>query len=210
VQRSRPAHLVNASYDSQGRLYELTYPTSTSGYRFKARYAYDSAGALHRLLNGLAPAQILWEREASDALGRAQRVRLGNGLWEERYHDRASGHLAWAVVGTSAGGAQRMDLAYSWDKVGNLTSRSDLAQSKTETFSYDALHRLKTAHLNGTGYGYDANGRMTSRGGAAIIWYSYDLPQRINYGSGASATMALSASFIPSQIISRPLLLWYN
>ena len=220
------AHQVNASYDSQGRLYELTYPTSTSGYRFRARYVYDSAGALHRLLNGLAPAQILWEREASDALGRAQRVRLGNGLWEERYHDRASGHLAWAVVGTTAGGAQRMDLAYSWDKVGNLTSRSDLQQAKTEVFTYDPLHRLETATLNGTqtlsvnysaagritsksdvgsytygnankpyavtaaggvSYGYDANGRMTSRGGAAITWTSYDLPKRINYGSGGSA-----------------------
>ncbi len=28
---------------------------------------------------------------------------------------------------------------------------------------------------------------MTSRGGAAITWTSYDLPKRINYGSGGSA-----------------------
>ncbi|TVQ49268.1 MAG: hypothetical protein EA371_03075 [Gammaproteobacteria bacterium] len=39
----------------------------------------------------------------------------------------------------------------------------------------------------GTSYAYDANGRMTSRGGAAITWYSYDLPRRINYGSGSGA-----------------------
>lgn len=28
---------------------------------------------------------------------------------------------------------------------------------------------------------------MTSRGGAAITWTSYGLPQRIDYGSGGSA-----------------------
>lgn len=220
------SHLTNASYDSQGRLAELTYPTSTSGYRFKVQYQYDSSGHLSRAVNGLATTQTLWQRVEVDALGRDVVAQFGNGLFEERVADQASGHLKSAKVGTTSGGTNRMNLSYQWDKVGNLTSRSDLAQSKTETFSYDALHRLKTAHLNGTStlsvnysaggritsksdvgsytygnvnkpyavtaaggasYGYDANGRMTSRGGAAITWYSYDLPKKIDYGTGGSA-----------------------
>jgi len=39
-------------------------------------------------------------------------------------------------------------------------------------------------------YGYDANGNMTSRGGATIGWSSYNLPTAINAPGGYSAQFA--------------------
>ena len=41
-------------------------------------------------------------------------------------------------------------------------------------------------NAGGKTYCYDANGRMTSRGGSGISWYSYDLPKVINNGTQSS------------------------
>jgi hypothetical protein len=40
------------------------------------------------------------------------------------------------------GGSSTQSLACGWDGVGNLASRQDLNQSRTESFGYDAVYRV--------------------------------------------------------------------
>ncbi|MBK8306161.1 MAG: hypothetical protein IPL00_03290 [Gammaproteobacteria bacterium] len=73
------------------------------------------------------------------------------------------------------------DLTLVWDMVGNLTSRRDqgAARDTTETYTYDALNRLRTVSLNGTqsdSVTYDAFGNFKTKTG--IGTYSYLAPSR--------------------------------
>jgi RHS repeat-associated protein len=210
-------YYFNMSYDSFGRLNVLTYPTSTSGYRFKADYDYDAYGQLSAVKDG-NETYTYYTLDETDALGRERVVSLGNGRTETRDYDEAAGYLK--TIATD-GGVQALEFTY--DEVGNVLTRFDDLIDETETFTYDNLNRLKTAYVtgestitmnysaagritsktgvgsytygagsagpfavtsaNGASYGYDANGRMTSRGGSTITWYSYDQPKKINSGT---------------------------
>jgi YD repeat-containing protein len=211
------------SYDGQARLDVLTYPTSTSGYRFKVDYDYDAYGHLTLAKDGHTAA-VYYRLDAADALGRELNVWLGNGLNEYRDYDRAAGHLLSIQTDPGLGSAIQ-NLSFTYDEVGNVLSRTNGNIGKTETFTYDNLNRLDTSQVAGlalvdmsysatgsitskTGIGsytytggacgggplavksaggktfcYDAAGRMTSRGGNAITWFSYDLPKKINQGT---------------------------
>jgi RHS repeat-associated protein len=65
-----------------------------------------------------------------------------------------------------SGGAQRLDLKYTWDSMGNLTKREDVTRSTTENFTYDWLDRLTSADAGVSvyqqGYGYDGFDRPTT------------------------------------------------
>ena len=61
------------------------------------------------------------------------------------------------------------------DGAGNLKSRSDLLQNLTETFSYDALDRLRTAQVTGQAaiaYDYDVLGNVTNKGDHGVYTYA--------------------------------------
>jgi RHS repeat-associated protein len=76
------------------------------------------------------------------------------------------------VSGTSA-----VTVAYS--AAGRIDSKSDVG-----SYAYgDVNHPQAVTSAGGVAYAYNANGRMTSRGGSAISWFSYDLPKRIDSGS---------------------------
>ncbi len=80
-------------------------------------------------------------------------------------------------------GAQSTTLAY--DAIGNLQSKTGVG-----SYTYHPTRRHAVTSAGGVSYGYDANGNMTSRGGATIGWSSYNLPTTINAPGGYSAQFA--------------------
>ncbi|HNP34891.1 MAG TPA: FG-GAP-like repeat-containing protein [Woeseiaceae bacterium] len=164
----------HASGDGKGQLKRITYPTSTSGVRFKADYDYDSWGYTEKVKNGDSPGTVYYQLNETDALGRERLASFGNGMDEDRAYDRANGFLKTIRTGPNLT-ATIQDLSFGWDMLGNLTSRLDNNQGKTEALTYDGLSRLKTAKLNGVQsvtLNYLANGNISYKSDVGTYSYS--------------------------------------
>ncbi len=173
------------SYDGQGRLNRLTYPTSTSGYRFKADYIFDNWGHLEEVRDG-NNSSLYYRIDAADALGRPLNAALGNGLNEYYNYDRAAGYLK--TIETDPGlGSSVQDLSFTYDQVGNVLTRTDHQISRTETFTYDALNRLTQSVVGGQSavtVSYSATGRITNKSDVG----------NYTYGSGGAPPQAVTSA----------------
>jgi hypothetical protein len=132
----------------------MVYPATVDGSRLYLAFRYD-AGYIAAIDQDIAFGGgwfvRLYDLRNHDALGRERHVRLGSYMQvdERRDFDRASSRLKAIRTGHDLG-TQKQNYAYSWDKVGNLLQRQDVARGLTEEFSYDEQNRLLTARLNGT------------------------------------------------------------
>lgn len=101
--------------------------------------------------------------QAQDAWGRATQAQLGNGLRVGAVSDAATGQLASQCVGTAPGQCGTLSLSYAYDGWGNLVQQTQGTPLATESFGYDALHRLTSSQRNGAAavtLGYHANGNL--------------------------------------------------
>jgi hypothetical protein len=81
------------------------------------------------------------------------------------------------LTSAQVSGYSAVTVAYS--AAGRIDSKSDVG-----SYAYgDVNHPQAVTSAGGVAYAYNANGRMTSRGGSAISWFSYDLPKKIDSGS---------------------------
>lgn len=132
---------VSYSYDLQGRIKEITYPSGSV-----VTYSYDIAGNIQAL--DLTQNEIT-QSIISDATytfsGLLTSLNFSNGLSLNNSYDLA-GRLASTVNGP-------LDLQHSFDGAANLLSQS------ANHYEYDALNRLKTASINlgEQAYNYDKN-----------------------------------------------------
>lgn len=167
-------YFVNRTYDQFGRLNDLVYPASKSGNpagwlnRFRVRHLYNEQGYLTGIQDYELgqPGPVLWAADEMDALGHVTQETLSNGLTFKGTYDQATGLVSrlWDT-GTSV-----QDMSFTWDDVGNLTSRSDALRSLSETFDYDGLYRLEK--INGVVEAeYDDIGNLTRKG--AYTNYTY-------------------------------------
>ena len=151
---AQPA-VVTQSYDAvTGRLKEQTWP---SGY--KAIYEYTTAstewtaGHLLRVRgvdNGTQNAS--WQALDKDPQGRLTAYLNGNNIVTQRDIEAVTGkvHGIQATLNGQATG-NVLNHAYTYDKLGNLLTRSDANTGVAESFSYDALNRLSmTSKLGGS------------------------------------------------------------
>jgi RHS repeat-associated protein len=179
------------AYNNQGMLDTLTYPTSTSSYRLKLKYEYQS-GRLLRVKDFNTPGTVFWQINSADPWGHAIDETLGNGVQTLRGFDMVTGMLDFIQSGASG---SLQNLNYTWDAVGNLSQRQDVRQSLTESFTYDNLHRLTAATgPDPLSIGYDPRGNIVSRTGNVsasvthtISWYSYNLPNTISASGSQSS-----------------------
>lgn len=171
--------LISSSYSAvTGLLDTTTYPASTTavpGSRFKVQYEY-AYGMLKRTRDFNAPGTVYWEQVASNAAGQAIDELYGNGLHTYSTYDAITGLLSYRTAGASS---QVQDLAYQWDKAGNLARRNDSTLNLTEDFYYDDLNRLDYVRFNGVAtpsldVNYDATGNITSKSGVGS--YAYPAP----------------------------------
>jgi RHS repeat-associated protein len=143
--------------DALGRLVSQALPDGTLRV-----YEYDGLGSLARMLvstaDGVLDRAVVADRMATDAHGRRSAMRLGNQVEVAYGYDRQSFRLA-GLTATRAGGGRLMDVGYTYDPVGNLTSTLDLAQepgaatplligltaSTVSDYTYDPRYRLRTA-----------------------------------------------------------------
>lgn len=183
------SHSYAYAYNNLGVLHTLTWPTSTSGVRFKVKYAYNAGHMVAvRQFTGDVDGTLYWQELAGDAGGHAVDESLGNGLRVISGFNPITGHIEYRQSGTGGATANVQNLVYEWDDAGNLSRREDLLQGQQELFQYDALNRLDTSTLNGVtnfDVSLDLLGNITSLSGVGN--YTYHATKK-NAVTGAGAT----------------------
>lgn len=156
---------IDYSYNSQGLLDVLTFPTSTSSTRLKLKYGYQY-GALKSVTDwtiGSAGA-VYWTANTKNGRGQTTQETLGNGVVTTRGFDAVTGWLG--SIQSVHGSTSLQNLSYAFDKVGNVTQRQENYLGLTENFYYDDLYRLTSSQVNSNTpvtYDYGANGNIESR-----------------------------------------------
>jgi RHS repeat-associated protein len=161
------SYSIDVAYDSStGQPDSLTYPISTSGYRFKTKFEYGY-GILKKISNFNSPYTVFWELNAHDERGQPIDEQLGNGARIISGFDSLTGLMLYRQTGTSAPYTNRQNLSFEWDLNGNLKKRIDGNQANlTEEFFYDALNRFDYSTLNGfqnLDLALDAIGNITAK-----------------------------------------------
>jgi RHS repeat-associated protein len=182
---SDATYAFDYTYNNQGTLDTLTYPTSTSTYRLKLQYEYQS-GQLLRVKDFNAPTTVFWQANGKDAWGHVIDETLGNGVKTVRGFDLAIGVLDSIQSGVGGGtGLQNLD--FTWDPMGNLTQRRNIGLSLTEGFGYDNLHRLtSTTGTDPATIAYNAMGNITSKTGVGTYTYHATKKHQVTATSGGA------------------------
>jgi RHS repeat-associated protein len=196
------------TYDARGRVTEESKTINGAGtfvtaYDYNAldqveNMTYPDGEVVHHdynsraLLAGLSGSDSYVEEITYDAPGRVDLLELGN----ERQTDyvyynwdtlNGLGRLQRIKTGTSASPTSLQDLRYVYDAVGNVVTIEDwkAGSPQTQSFTYDALDRLKTAVASGgsgaysqKNYVYDEIGNITVKDGASY-YYAANQPHAV-------------------------------
>lgn len=163
------AYDLTYGYDGYGRPATLQYPAVTGqATPFAIRYAYQN-GILASVVDAATAAPI-WTAQAVDAAGHLINEQLGNTLTTLHSYEAATGLL----TETSTPGINYYPhlASYTYSPSGDMLTRTSRiygvpypVTDKTETFSYDKAHQLRSAQVAGGPlytYTYDALGNTTS------------------------------------------------
>ena len=155
------AYTNSATYDANGRINTVTYPTG-----LVVQYVYTSLGYLKEVRNNQTNA-LLWRADMQNAMGQLLQQTYGNNVVTQQVFEATTGRLKNIYAGAGNG---VQNFSYAYDYLGNLVSRTDGNQNLTETFLYDSLNRLTNAVVNSsaaglssTNYTYDSLGNITNR-----------------------------------------------
>lgn len=146
-------------YDSiTGMLDTLTYPTSTSSYRFALKYTTQN-GMLKNISNANDSSQVYWALNEApggiNAFGKITDDMLGGGIVRKRIYDAVTGGLEQLTAGTAGNQASLQNASVEYDQMGNVQQRQSglaaLPNSLIEDFEYgtlnDKLDRLTHVEL---------------------------------------------------------------
>jgi RHS repeat-associated protein len=192
------------SYDARGRMKAAT--RTVDGANYTTQYAYDPADRVIRITYpdneqvttvygsqgqpaSLSSTQVgvLADSASYDEANRLRSLRYpaGGGLVRRQvyypWHQlNGRGRLQNLLVGTSATVADRLNLTYAYDAVGNVQSITD--NGVLSSFGYDGLYQLTSAY--GQSFSYDTASRITNFNG---LIYTPDAqhPHAVNLVNGA-------------------------
>jgi RHS repeat-associated protein len=181
---------VSMDYDDAGRLSRITRPGSYIDYQYNARNWVTAV--LNRTTGGstLYDARYyyndgsLWDHVGNPLLRTED---FGSGLWTTTLgYDNVYRQTQETLVGPNS--TTVSDLGYGYDAVGNRTTRTK--DGVPVTYTYDNNDKLTSAN-DGSSFGYDGAGNMTSVSGPLGSWtLSYDDESRlsaVSYPDGADS-----------------------
>jgi RHS repeat-associated protein len=159
---------------------------TSGGVEQKVEFSYNRQGQVEKLFRS-GNTTPMWTNRAQDALGRTTDELLDNTLETVHSFNTYTGRLETIRAGqdnAAAGStATHQNDTYTYDPVGNLLTRAHLNTTSgarhSETFTYDALNRLKTAQVTGQpmrNFDYDALGNLTSKTGVGSFSYEQPAP----------------------------------
>lgn len=161
-------YTASTTYDSNGKVGTRSYPAGLT-----IRHIYNSLGYLTEVRDNSTNA-LYWRADARDAEGHLTQQTYGNNVITQQVFDATNGLLKNRYAGP---GNSIQNQSFAFDKVGNLTSRSDANYNLSETFLYDGLNRLTSSTVNANigmstqSYGYDFLGNVSSRSDVGSYTY---------------------------------------
>jgi RHS repeat-associated protein len=167
-------YTFTATYDINGHLSIVNYPSGSS-----VQYSYNSRGYANQLADAYS-GNPLWTLNSLDAEQHITQETAGNGVVTGQGFSVTTGRLLTieaALNGNSSNEVQ--NLSFTYDPLGNLTSRTDVNENFSESFVYDQLNRLTQASINHNIYltktlTYDAVGDILTK--SDVGTYSYPTP----------------------------------
>jgi RHS repeat-associated protein len=169
---AEPAKQFSYTYNTaNNKLASESYPSGLT-----VNYAYDALGYLTNVYNPTNNYQY-WQANAYNAEGQLTVARLGNGLTTRKTFDLNTGYLKQIQTGTGTTGAavyDRQNLQFTFNDIGNLTERKDVAKALSETFRYDGLNRLTAAQVGAKApltIRYDVLGNITYKSDVGKYFY---------------------------------------
>jgi RHS repeat-associated protein len=166
--RDGSLYTIAAAYDANSRVSAVTYPSG-----FAVNYLYTNLGYSRQLADAVTGVAY-WTANARDAEQHLTLQTAGNGIVTTQGYDAPTGRLTSIAAGTSNAVA---NFAYTYDVLGDLTSRADANTSLSETFAYDALDRLISSTVNFTPtplvktFTYDPIGNLLSKSDVGTYAY---------------------------------------
>ncbi|MBI3886999.1 MAG: VCBS repeat-containing protein [Opitutae bacterium] len=212
-------YTFSTTYDSVGRPLRTVYPVGVTGTSLSTRNVYNAYGYLKEIRNYLATDDgrpngqlqglVYWQADHFSITGRIDGEIYGNGLANDRVYSDATGRLSRATIdrGTTVGAPFFVqDLAYTYDAVGNVLTRTSSVTgfNRTEAFTYDGLDRLTSHALNAAApvtTAFDAAGNITTK--SDVGGYTYGVgagPHAVttagpnNYSYDANGNMLAGAN----------------
>lgn len=177
---------VSRTHDAWGRPDILHYPEN-----FSVKHHYLANGHLDKVTNLNQPSKVYWQATAANEEGTISNYTLGNGLLVTRTFK-----VGRLVSQGDANGITR-DRNYQYDSIDNLIKREVEAPASVvgggwmqESFTYDNLNRLQSAHLvaglldTTENYSYDELGNITSKQNISSYNYHADIKKRLTSVSG--------------------------
>lgn len=176
-------HVFDYTYNALGEVDTVTYPETTSGSRLslKKHYAFGEVVALSDNSTGAS----LWRLGSNHETGLPIDSYLGaSRLRVNRSYKPATLELE-TLVSTLPGGALGgvQNLHYAWDSISSsLKHRQDYNKSLLESFTYDALERLRTVKLNAVPtleMTYAPSGNIATRNGVSLSYADPSHPHAV-------------------------------
>jgi len=177
-------YVNKTGYDIWSRPIHQTYQRGAVKKVFDTRYnASGYVSSLER--NGT----VLWLVNKQDAAGKNTSVAFLNGLTQTSVFFKQTERLDNATL--SSGASEKLKEAYLYDKLGNVTSRSQYWSGAgfTETFDYDDLNRIRYSQVSGQAkqeFNYSLAGNLDRPGTSSASTYTY---QNAGVATGAPGTM---------------------
>ena len=170
------------TYDGYGRPYQRfdAARTTQTWNDNVTEVKYNDYGYAHKWVDGVyangQPKATYREITGQDARGNVTAETLGaRAVRTTRTVDAKTGRLT-GLASKNIMEGELQDLSYTWDVLGNLTTRTDMTGSRTltETFTYDTLNRLTQSQVGSNTaqtVTYDALGNIKSKTGVGSYTY---------------------------------------